>query len=178
MSVSFGLYAQEDWPGLLQMYLTFEPKAAYLGLPPSDEGATRTWLSGLVEEPKNTNLILKLHENVIAHAALVHYPNNPGEEEIIIFVHQSYQHWGWGRKLLLAAMNWACRQLELERVWLLVQRRNVPARRLFLSTGFVEAPEETDGGDIEMARPLQCYDCLKQECPIFTAELMRVHVPV
>ena len=176
-SVDFSFYTEQDRCALLEMYLSFEPKAACQGLPPIKEATTRRWLSGLVENPSNTNFILKRDQEVIAHAALIHYPNYPQEEEIIIFVHQCLRHEGWGRKLLLAAMNWACLYLELRRVWLSVACYN-PALRLYSSVGFVAVPSEREGTEIEMQRRLHCKTCLEHKCPVFTAELMRSGVYV
>jgi len=166
---SFRQYAPQDGAGLLRMYLTFEPKAAYQGLPPFTEAVTRRWVSDLVGTAKNTNFVLKLGQEVIAHAALVYYPNCPLEEEIIIFVHQDYQGRGWGRRLFLATLNWACLHLKLRRVWLSVESYNARARRLYSSLGFMPVPSTTLQPEIEMIRPLQCQECLKDRCPIFSA---------
>jgi len=171
VSADFRSYGPQDWSGLLRMYLTFEPKAAYQGLPPFKDLVTRRWLSGLVENPSNTNFILKHGQEMMAHAALVHYPNRPLDQEIIIFVHQKYRHRGWGRKVLLAAMNWACLDLKLRRVWLSVGRTNVPARRLYASVGFVPVSSEAADAEIEMELLLQCENCLGVRCPIFAAAL-------
>jgi RimJ/RimL family protein N-acetyltransferase len=178
MSACFRLYSAQDWPGLLEMYRTFEPKAAYQGLPPVKEEVMRRWLADLTANPRNTNFILALDREVIAHAALVYYPTHPREEEIIIFVHQVHQDQGWGRELFLAAMNWACLHNKLLRVWLSVEWHNVRAQRLYRSIGFVPVPSQMGEVDLEidMERPLQCQECLKDECPIFSARLMRPQV--
>lgn len=168
-AVDLRLYCTQNWSGLLHMYLTFQPKAAYQGLPPFKEAVTRRWLSDLVANPNNTNFILELRQEVIAHAALVHYPDRPGDQEIVVFVHQRRRHQGWGRKVLLAAMNWACRQLKLRRVWLSVEWSNVAARRLYASVGFVPISGEVDDTEIDMQRLLQCENCLETRCPVFAA---------
>jgi len=163
-----------DLPLLLDLYLRFEPKAAYQGLPPHKKATTRKWLTGLLGEPSNMHFILTLDERVAAHAALVFYPDRLESQEIIIFVHQDYQHAGWGRKLFLATMNVACHRLKLAQVWLSVDWLNVPARRLYHAIGFRPVPDEEDPwGEITMVRPLQCRRCLETHCPIFTAELIR-----
>jgi len=173
MAVRFDLYSPRDWSGLLEMYLSFEPKAAYQGLPPFKETVTRRWLSGLVGNPRNTNFILERDGKLIAHVALVYYPNFPVEQELIIFVHQDHRHRGWGRQLLVAAMNWACRRLKLQRVWLKVDLYNAPARRLYTRIGFVPVPSVPDGTEIDMVRPLGCRECSETHCPIFRSELIR-----
>ncbi len=175
--VIFRPYAQEDWAGLLRMYLTFEPKAAYQGLPPAKEVVTRRWLTKLVGNPHNTNLILRIEQEVIAHCALVYYPTHPGDEEIAIFVQQDHQHRGWGRKLFLAALNWACLRKGLQRVWLTVEWGNVWVRRLYERIGFVAASaKRLKMDDIKMQRGLQCATCIKTACPIFRSALMRMYL--
>lgn len=177
MSVIFRFYRSKDWPDLLAMYLSFEPKGIYKGLPPIKESMTRRWLSGLIEDPNNTHFILRTEIEVMGHAALVYYPCEPRKEEIIIFVHQDYQHQGWGRKLFLAAMHWACRRLKLRQVWLTVEWDNPRAWRLYRSIGFRPlSPERMFEPEFEMVRPLQCEKCLKEECPIYAAELMRFYL--
>ena len=68
------MYGPAYWDELLEMYLTFEPKGVYQGLPPFKEDMIRKWLSSLVEERRNSNLVLCLNGRVIGHAALVYSP--------------------------------------------------------------------------------------------------------
>lgn len=143
MTVVFRPYTAQDWFGLFNMYLTFEPRAAYQGLPPFKEPVTSRWLFGLVRNPNNSNFVLCLSSEIIGHASLVNYPNQVGQEEIIIFIHQCYQHRGWGRELFLAVMHWACHYLKLKQVWLTVEWNNVKARRLYNGIGFVSIPSES-----------------------------------
>jgi RimJ/RimL family protein N-acetyltransferase len=166
-------YGPELADSLLDMYLTFEPKAAYQGLPPFRKEVTRDWVVSLVDAPGNTNFVSCVGERVIAHAALVHYPQLPDAQEIIIFVHQDYQHQGLGRQLFLATLNWACQQLHLQRVWLYVNWHNLPARRLYTSIGFDALPSELHDPEIEMVHTLSCAECSEEDCAIYSSALMR-----
>ena len=154
------------------MYLTFEPRATYQGLPPVKPMMTLCWLRTLLLRPENTNFVLSLGGRVIAHAGLVDYPDFPDEREIIIFVHQDHQHRGWGRKVFLATLKHACVALGLRRAWLTVEWDNTAARGLYESIGFVREWAFLDDTEVEMGRPLGCERCLKKRCPIFTAELL------
>jgi RimJ/RimL family protein N-acetyltransferase len=174
MPFTFRPYNPDDLDGLQEMYLTFEPKGAYQGLPPYKKMVTQKWLHDLTRTDRNTHFVLVQGRRVVAHAALVHYPRFPDSQEIIIFVHQDCQHRGWGRKLFLAAMHCACLALHLHEVWLTVEWDNVPARTLYSSIGFVPLPpRDMTDDEIEMRRPLGCGDCLKADCPIYSAELMQ-----
>ncbi len=170
MTARFAVYTPDDWRDLLGMYTAFEPKAVYQGLPPYREAVTDEWLGSLVNNPTNTHLVLRIDGRVAGHAALIHYPTEPGSEEILIFVHQSYQRQGWGRRLFLTTMHWACRHKGLDRVWLTVDLYNSRARRLYHDIGFAIVPaEDIEPDEVEMERPLQCRECLMQGCPIFTS---------
>jgi|GEM_PF-2475836 len=168
----FGRYEARHWPALLDMYLTFEPKAAYQGLPPFKEAVTRRWLASLVENERNTNFVLLIDGRIAAHAALVYYPHTPDEQEIIIFVHQDFQHRGWGRELFLAAMWWGCLRLRLRDVWLSVTWDNAPAWRMYRAIGFRPVSHDPMDPDIIMARPFACPDCSRDTCPTYNSRLI------
>jgi len=163
---------------LLGMYRGFEPKGAYHGLPPFDAEVARDWLTSLLTNPNNTNLVLSHGTRVIAHAGLVHYPHVPDDQEIIIFVHQDFQHRGLGRQLFLATMHWACRKLHLRRVWLSVNWHNLPARRMYGSVGFEPLPpDDPFDPEIDMERRLSCETCRGPDCPVYSSELARILRP-
>ncbi len=171
-SIVFQPYVPELADRLLDMYRTFEPKGAYEGLPPFREEVTRDWLGGLLGDKSNTNFVLRAGDRVIAHAALLHYPNASDAQEIVIFVHQDYQHRGLGRQLFLATMHWACRRIHLRSVWLWVNWHNLPARRLYTNIGFEPSPSDLFDREIEMIHPLSCPECRKTDCPIYCAKLI------
>jgi len=150
------------------MYLSFEPKGAYQGLPPYKEAVTEQWLGRLLNDPENINFILARDNFIFAHAALVYYPDTPDSREIIIFVHQLEQHKKWGRKLFLATMGWACRNTGMREAWLTVDWHNIKARRLYSSVGFERASETEMGEEVHMSRKLNCPKCMKSDCAVFS----------
>jgi RimJ/RimL family protein N-acetyltransferase len=172
MPASFCKYSVQEWSEVLEMYRTFEPKAVFQGLPPSKESVRRKWLRDLLRSPRNESFVLKHGDRVFAHAALVDYPHLPGQPEVILFVHQRRRRRGWGRRLLLAAMRYACLRCRLKRVWLTVEVDNMPARQLYRSVGFISRPPEEMWDEIEMSRSLACAVCKGTECPVHEAELI------
>jgi len=118
----------EDRPGLIEMYLEFEPKGAALGLPPrKDPGA---WLEALGVFP---NFVAKAAGRIIGHAALC-IEGDTGETAI--FVHQEWRSHGIGRMLLCELIEEA-RRRNLRRVWGMAAPDNFVMLRLADSLGFV-----------------------------------------
>ena len=169
MSMEFRQYEARDWEPLLDMYTSFEPKGVYMGLPPLRTGQIEMWLRGLLSDARNSHFVLRSGRQVTAHAAIIFYPNTPGSREIIIFVHQDHQGRGWGRKVFLGALNWACLRMGIDDVWLFVDWHNTRAWRLYASLGFTGRPSGLRESETLMRRPLHCEPCLRERCPVFTA---------
>ena len=145
-------YTVDDWSSLLEMYCTFEPKGVYMGLPPWQAEQTEGWLRGLLQDERNTHFILLTGPRVIGHAVLVYYPNIPYSREIIIFVHQAHQRRGLGRRMFVAALDWADNHREIDEVWLYVDWHNAHARRLYTSVGFTGHPPSMRDSETLMRR--------------------------
>ena len=154
-------YRTDDWRHLVRMYASFEPKGVYMGLPPFRVGQIEAWLRRLVDDPRNTHFVLWTGRNVIAHSALIYYPNRHGSQEVIIFVDQDHQGRGWGRGMFLGALNWACLELRLDDVWLFVDWHNARARQLYASVGFEGRRPGSENSEMLMRRKLSCSPCLR-----------------
>jgi RimJ/RimL family protein N-acetyltransferase len=154
MSAEFREYRPDDWRYLVEMYVSFEPKGVYMGLPPYDADRIAAWLRQLIGEPRNTHFVLWTGRHIIAHAALIDYPQTPRSREVIIFVHQDHQGRGWGRGMLLMTLDRARRELHLDDVWLFVDWHNVRARQLYASLGFQGRPHGIKDSEMLMRRPL------------------------
>jgi RimJ/RimL family protein N-acetyltransferase len=160
----------EDLQRLWLMYIGFEPKAAFQGLPPAAPLQIREWLEKL-QRIKAHQFVIEVDNRIVGHSMLCPGPR-PGAAELAIFLHQKFRGLGLGRTLLLCTLNYGCKQLELARVWLSVQGCNARAQRLFDSVGF----ERIGGGDpasweLTMERPLHCEKCQKEECAIYRQRL-------
>ena len=152
MVAAFRKYAPEDWPSLLDMYISFEPKGVYMGLPPHTVDQIAIWLRRLTEDVHNTHFLLWMGPQVIAHSALIFYPSRPRSQEIILFVHPDHQACGWGRKMFVGTLNWAGLNLEIDEVWLFVDWNNARARRLYASVGFTGSPSGLKDSEMLMKR--------------------------
>jgi RimJ/RimL family protein N-acetyltransferase len=116
-----------DRDALIAMYLRFEPKGAYLGLPPRKDPGH--WLDQL---RSFRNFLVMVDGKVVGHAVLC--PEGDSGE-VAVFVQQGHRHRGLGRMLLSEIIDEA-RRLRLRRVWCLTELDNRPMRRLARSLGF------------------------------------------
>ena len=167
----------EDWQRVWVMYLGFEPKAQFQGLPPATPVQLCEWLSTLRREGVD-QFVLAFGERIVGHSILCHGPRH-GEAELAIFLHQKFRGRGLGRRLLLCTLNYGCKQLGLSRVWLSVQGSNPRAQRLFEGVGFRPiAGHDPLAWELEMERPLHCEKCKGDACAIFCQpppQTMNVH---
>lgn len=166
MDVALYKLPPEDWQRLWVMYLAFEPKGQFQGLPPVTPVHLGEWLRELQRKGAD-QFVLAVEDRIVGHSMLCRGPG-PNEAEFAIFLHQKFRGLGLGRRLLLCTLNYACKQLGLSRIWLSVQGANPRAVRLFESVGF-RPIGDTDplAWELEMERPLHCEKCKGEECAIF-----------
>ena len=148
------------------MYAAFEPKGEYEGLPPRTESQIRAWLTQLREQGFE-QFVVAIGTRIVGHAMLCPSQRRT-EAELAIFLHQDYRGLGLGKRLLLGVLNFGCKQLRLDRVWLFVTGSNPVALHLFEAVGF----RPGRGGDplmweIEMERPSHCVKCKAAKCLLF-----------
>jgi L-amino acid N-acyltransferase YncA len=117
----------QDREALVEMYQTFEPKGASLGLPPRIN--QDAWLARLA---CHFNFVLELEGRLVGHGVLC---AEDSSAEVAVFIHQEYRGAGLG-KLLLAHMVEEARRLGFRRVWGVTELDNVPMLRLAHSLGF------------------------------------------
>ena len=173
MELTFREFRHPDSPQLREMYLEFDPKGAFQGLPPETTTQLDEWLRRVFAD-RVVNFVIDDGGRIVGHAMLC-----PGsgktEAEVAIFVHQDWRGRRAGRTLLLGTLNHGCKQLQLDRVWLSVQGSNPHARHLFESVGFRPVGEEQPfAWELELARPSQCAKCEGDRCEVFGAALPRV----
>jgi RimJ/RimL family protein N-acetyltransferase len=159
-------FNESDAEKLFEMYCRFEPKGEFQGLPPRTAPQINKWLSQLREQGFH-QFVIEVGDCIGGHAVLCPSPRKT-DAELVIFLHQDYRGYGWGRKLLLGTLNFGCKKLELTRVWVFVMGSNPAALDLFESVGF----HPGRGGDplaweIEMERPSHCAKCKGEKCALF-----------
>ena len=141
-----------DRDALLEMYVTFEPKGASLGLPPLLN--VEEWLDWLTP---GSNFVVQADQRIVGHGVLC--PEGDSAE-VAIFVHQGFRGRGLGR-LLLRTLVEEAQRMGLRRVWGVTELDNLPMLRLANSLGFVSGD---DPGEFYLdlradARPLPAGDC-------------------
>jgi GNAT superfamily N-acetyltransferase len=115
-------------PGLVEMYLSFDPKGLALGLPPRKDPAR--WLESLSAFP---NFVVKVNGRIVGHGVLC-IEGDSGETAV--FVHQDWRGHGIG-KVLLKELIAEGRRQHLRRVWGMAAPDNFVMLRLADSLGFV-----------------------------------------
>ena len=148
------------------MYVAFEPKGEYQGLPPRTESQIRKWLAQLRERGFE-QFVAEVGNRIVGHAVLCPSQRRT-EAELAIFLHQAYRGLGIGKKLILGVLNFGCRQLALERAWLFVSGSNPVALHLFEDVGFRPGGEgDPLAWEIQMERPSHCAKCKGTKCIVF-----------
>ena len=159
-------FDESDSEKLGEMYCQFEPKGEFQGLPPRTASQIREWLSQLCEQGFY-QFVVEVEGRIVGHGVLCPSQRKT-EAELAIFVHQGYRGHGLGKKLLLGTLNFGCKKLELERVWIFVMGSNSVALRLFEDVGF-RASHDGDplAWEMEMERPSHCVKCKREKCAVF-----------
>jgi CBS-domain-containing membrane protein len=117
---------------LLAMYLAYEPRNAFWGLPPIRDDACRRWVRGMIAEGLNL-VALSIDVGVVGHAAL--FPMDADACELLVVVLPPFQNRGIGTQLARCAVQLA-HEVGFCRIWLSVEATNLRARRVFRKCGF------------------------------------------
>jgi RimJ/RimL family protein N-acetyltransferase len=160
------LATADDLDALVRMYVAFEPKVDFQGLPPPTRDKIVKWLSGLLSE-SNVNFVIEAGDGrAVGHAMLCRGPSD--RAEFAIFLHQDYRGKGLGEKLTEAVVHFGCQCLHLKRIWLAVQTLNFPAVSLYRKLGFVVVEDLGDfASELIMERGVGCPVCKHEQCPVF-----------
>ncbi|RQG96441.1 GNAT family N-acetyltransferase [Natrarchaeobius chitinivorans] len=142
-----GALSEKRLGDVVEMYVEFDPSDRAQGIPPTGEDRIRSWLESIGEH--SVNVLASHGDDVIGHAMLVPDVEDPDaiganddvEWELAIFVVQAYQRAGIGTELLEHLLGYA-NGIDIERVWLTVERWNHPAIALYERVGF-----ETTGSE-------------------------------
>lgn len=146
-SLRIDFTTDRDLDGLVEMYTTFDPAQRAQGIPPANPDRIEPWLCTVVDD--GIHVVARHRDRIVGHAMLV--PDGDGAHELAIFVHQDYQGAGIGSTLIDHLLG-AAQDRDIRRIWLTVERWNVPALELYRSVGFETV--QADRFDIEMAMAL------------------------
>jgi L-amino acid N-acyltransferase YncA len=138
--------ADKDIPAILHMYHLYTPKMSILGLPPADPDSLEVWVKRFFTGGIKNIVVMDPDGSVIGHAAVI--PTDAESCEYFMALLPTEQHAGVGR-LLMEAVIETVRYLGRHRLWIVVDRRNIPAVRLHRKRGFT-ARGGVLSGDVEM----------------------------
>jgi ribosomal protein S18 acetylase RimI-like enzyme len=133
----------DELGALVAMYLAYDSSDRTLGIPPVTAERIREWQAHMLAD----HCVLAWHgDRVVGQASLV--ADRDGTHELAIFLDGDYQGAGIGTHLTETLLSHG-RERGVNDVWLLVERDNTPAIRLYREVGFVVT--EDDGYDLEMS---------------------------
>jgi GNAT superfamily N-acetyltransferase len=119
-------------PRLLKMYLDFQPRNCFQGLPPLKDAVCSAWVDDMLRTGINI-IALSETEQIVGHTAL--FPINERKCEMLVVVCPGFQNVGIGTALVQGCVDLAY-ELKFERIWLPVDATNVRARHVYRKCGF------------------------------------------
>ncbi len=128
---------------LSAMYLAYEPRNAFWGLPPIRDDACRRWVRGMIATGLNL-VALSMDAGVVGHAAL--FPMGDEACEMLVVVSPPFQNRGIGTQLARCAVQLA-HEVGFGRIWLSVEATNLRARHVFRKCGFEDLSRH---GEVEV----------------------------
>jgi CBS domain-containing protein/RimJ/RimL family protein N-acetyltransferase len=137
---------------LLDMYLAYQPRGSFNGLPPIEDGACVMWVKHMVDT--GINLVAQSFDaGVVGHAVL--FPMQEGSYEFLVVVSPSHQGKGIGTELTRDVMQLGY-EAGIDRIWLCVETMNRVARHVYRKCGFQDlGPAE--GGEVAMQFDITRY---------------------
>jgi len=153
---------------LIEMYLAFQPRNSFQGLPPIKDEVCVRWVREMLATgihviataagkqgtvpifvPAKMGLSPSPHEGtppLVGHAAL--FPVNDKKCEMLVVVCPGFQNLGIGTELVRSCIELAD-ELGFERIWLPVDATNVRARHVYRKCGF-EYVSNKQGRELDM----------------------------
>lgn len=158
--------------GLVRMYLAYEPRNSFWGLPPIQDDACRRWVEGMIADGMNL-LALSFDTGVVGHAAL--FPMDEGACEMFIVVSRPLQNLGIGTQLARCAVQLS-HEMGFCRIWLSIEANNLSARHVLRKCGF-EYLTQDDPTEVEMTLDIHRYQDPSDvhASDVMTREVLTVH---
>lgn len=120
-----------DGQRLLQMYLDFQPRNSFQGLPPIKDEVCINWVREMLRTA--ANVVACDAAAVVGHTAL--FDIDRRRCEMLVVVAPACQNVGVGTQLTESAVRLA-EELGYEKIWLPVDATNVRARHIYSKCGF------------------------------------------
>jgi len=138
------------YQGLINMYLAYQPRDSFDGLPPIKDAACVEWVQGMIRNGINM-IAVSLEGSIAGHAAI--FPIDRQRCEMLMVVSPPFQNIGIGTELTRSSVHLA-QKLGFEQAWLSVEAHNARAKHVYKKCGFGCLSAE-DRGDVEMALNLK-----------------------
>jgi RimJ/RimL family protein N-acetyltransferase len=135
-----------DGQRLVDMYLGFQPRNCFQGLPPLKDAACVQWVHDMLRTGVNVIAQCNPH-GIIGHTAL--FPISRQKCEMLVVVCPGFQNVGIGTELVRSCIELAGER-GFERIWLPVESTNVRARHVYRKCGF-EYVSNQQGREMDMA---------------------------
>jgi len=130
---------------LMAMYLAYQPRNSFSGLPPIADEACVRWVEGMIATGIDL-VALSFDAGVVGHAAL--FPIDEETCEMLVVVSPAEQEAGIGSELTRCLIQLAC-ELGFEAIRLSVEAGNHIARHVYEKCGFEYLPRGLPG-ELEM----------------------------
>jgi len=137
---------------LIEMYLAYEPRGSFQGLPPMGDEACKSWVQHMIGNGINL-VALSFGEGVVGHMAL--FPINDRVCEMLVVVCPQFQNTGIGTELVRCSVQLSD-EIGFEKIRLSVDSTNVRARHVYKKCGFEYLSYEAVG-EVEMALDLKTH---------------------
>jgi RimJ/RimL family protein N-acetyltransferase len=137
---------------LVDMYLAFEPRNSFQGLPPISDAACVSWVRHMIDTGINL-IALSFEAGLVGHSAL--FPVNDRVSEMLAVVSPPFQNIGIGTELTRCAIQLA-HELGYDTIQLSVEATNSRARHVYKKCGF-DYKHYDHAGEVEMALDLRRY---------------------
>jgi len=131
---------------LVEMYLAFQPRNCFQGLPPIKDAVCVNWVRDMLRTGVNV-IAQGDQKGIVGHTAL--FPINRQKCEMLVVVCPGFQNVGIGTELVHTCIELAD-ELGFERIWLPVDATNVRARHVYRKCGF-EYVSNRQGREMDMA---------------------------
>ncbi len=131
---------------LVDMYLAFQPRNCFQGLPPIKDAVCVKWVQDMLCTGVNV-IAVSDPKGIVGHAAL--FPINRHKCEMLVVVCPEFQNVGIGTALVQTCIDLAA-ELGFQHIWLPVDATNVRARHVYRKCGF-EYVSDQQGREMDMA---------------------------
>jgi CBS domain-containing protein/GNAT superfamily N-acetyltransferase len=153
---------------LIEMYVAYEPKGSFQGLPPMKREACVKWVQYMIGNGINL-VALSFGEGVAGHVAL--FPADDQVCEMLVVVSPALQNTGIGTELVRSSIQLG-HEIGFERIVLSVEATNVKARHVYKKCGF-EHRSRNHAREVDMVLDLKRF---RDTVNVTVAEIMNTGV--